>query len=51
MSAGATHYLTKPLDVNKFFQVLDETNGIDSAEQSPAAAISNGDVKEACPSP
>ncbi len=51
MSAGAAHYLTKPLDVNKFFQVLDETNGIDSAEQSPAAAISNGDVKEACPSP
>jgi len=50
MSAGAAHYLTKPLDVNKFFQVLDETNGIDSAEQSPAAAISNGDVKEACPS-
>ena len=51
MSAGAAHYLTKPLDVNKFFQVLDETNGIDSVEQSPAAAISNGDVKEACPSP
>ncbi len=51
MSAGAAHYLTKPLDVNKFFQVLDETNGVDSAEQSPAAAISNGDVKEACPSP
>ena len=51
MSAGAAHYLTKPLDVNKFFQVLDETNGIDSAEQSPAAAISNGEVKEACPSP
>ena len=51
MSAGAAHYLTKPLDVNKFFQVLDEINDIDSAEQSPAAAISNGDVKEACPSP
>ena len=51
MSAGAAHYLTKPLDVNKFFQVLDETNGVDSVEQSPAAAISNGDVKEACPSP
>ena len=51
MSAGAAHYLTKPLDVNKFFQVLDETNGIDSVEQSQAAAISNGDVKEACPSP
>ena len=51
MSAGAAHYLTKPLDVNKFFQVLDETNGINSVEQSPAAAISNGDVKEACPSP
>ena len=51
ISAGAAHYLTKPLDVNKFFQVLDETNGIDSVEQSPAAAISNGDVKEACPSP
>ena len=51
MSAGAAHYLTKPLDVNKFFQVLDETNGIDSVEQSPAAAISNGDVKEACLSP
>ena len=51
MSAGAAHYLTKPLDVNKFFQVLDETNGIDSAEQSPAAAVSNGEVKEACPSP
>jgi PAS domain S-box-containing protein len=51
MSAGAAHYLTKPLDVNKFFQVLDETNGIDSAEQSPAAAISNGDVEEACPNP
>ncbi len=51
MSAGAAHYLTKPLDVNKFFQVLDETNGIDSVEQPPAAAISNGDVKEACPSP
>ena len=51
MSAGAAHYLTKPLDVNKFFQVLDETNAIDSAEQSPAAAVSNGEVKEACPSP
>ena len=51
MSAGAAHYLTKPLDVNKFFQVLDETNGINSVEQSPAAAISNGDVKEACLSP
>jgi PAS domain S-box-containing protein len=51
MSAGAAHYLTKPLDVNKFFRVLDETSGIDNAEQSPAAAMSNGDVKEACPSP
>ncbi len=51
MSAGAAHYLTKPLDVNKFFQVLDETNATDSAEQSTAAAISNGDLEEACPSP
>ncbi len=51
MSAGAAHYLTKPLDVNKFFQVLDETNATDSAEQSTAAAISNGDLEEACPRP
>jgi CheY-like chemotaxis protein len=33
MSAGASHYLTKPLDINKFFRVLDETtpgsNGTD----------------------
>jgi CheY-like chemotaxis protein/anti-sigma regulatory factor (Ser/Thr protein kinase) len=25
MSAGASHYLTKPLDITKFFRVLDET--------------------------
>jgi CheY-like chemotaxis protein len=25
MSAGAAHYLTKPLDITKFFDVLDET--------------------------
>jgi len=51
MANGAAHYLTKPLDVNKFFRVLDETSGVDGAEQSAAAAISNGDAKEACPSP
>jgi len=49
MAAGAAHYLTKPLDVTKFFRVLDQTADIGGTKLS-AAAISNGDVKEACQS-
>ncbi len=49
MAAGAAHYLTKPLDVTKFFRVLDETADIGGTKLS-AEAISNGDVKEACQS-
>jgi len=29
MTAGASSYLTKPIDVTKFFQVLDKTTGVD----------------------
>src|SRR5437660_9993109 len=42
MSAGAAHYLTKTLDVNKFFQFLDETNGVDSVTLAHYTAIYNG---------
>lgn len=40
MSAGASHYLTKPLDVTQFFRVLDQTavatNGV--SKPSPSAS-------------
>ena len=49
MAAGAAHYLTKPLDVTKFFRVLDETTDI-GGTKLPAEAISNVEVKEACQS-
>ncbi len=49
MAAGAARYLTKPLDVTKFFRVLDETSDIGGTKLS-AEAISNGEVKEACQS-
>jgi CheY-like chemotaxis protein len=31
MQAGATTYLTKPLDVNQFFRVIDETSAANGA--------------------
>jgi CheY-like chemotaxis protein len=53
MTAGAARYLTKPLDVNEFFQVIDQTfvsNGVGLAvndqsngelSTSPSAAENN----------
>jgi CheY-like chemotaxis protein/two-component sensor histidine kinase len=52
MTVGAAYYLTKPLDITKFFRVLDETTAICGTELSASSAvISNGDVKEICRSP
>jgi len=38
MTAGASTYLTKPIDVTKFFQVLDKTTGVDIQQQNDETA-------------
>jgi len=38
MKAGATGYLTKPLDVTEFFRVLDQTAGSTNGARKPSVA-------------
>ena len=38
MTAGASTYLTKPIDVTKFFQVLDKTTGVDIQQRNDETA-------------
>ncbi|MGI9087827.1 MAG: PAS domain S-box protein [Chthoniobacterales bacterium] len=38
MNAGANYYLTKPLDMEEFYRVIDETNGVEKPAEEPVAA-------------
>jgi two-component system, sensor histidine kinase and response regulator len=38
-SAGATHYLTKPLDIAKFFDVLDQTGAASKAKKKELTEV------------
>jgi hypothetical protein len=46
LAAGADTYLTKPLDVVDFFQVLDKTSPANQGKNSALAARSSGQLSE-----
>ena len=46
VTAGADAYLTKPLDVSNFFQVLDKTTAANSGKSSSTATRSNRNLTE-----